>query len=131
MAFSNQNLTAVGGHTGEGPGVFVYDTTDSESTVEGSSYFDSASNRLEQDAVLIVIYDTDGTPKVAMYRVSISSGSVTLNNLTNEAALTDNSGGTADDTIAAVSGSGADSTINNNFADLAAKVNALLTALGS
>lgn len=42
------------------------------------------------------------------------------------ASLTDSSGGTADDTIAAVSGSGADAAINNNFADLAAKVNALL-----
>lgn len=44
-------------------------------------------------------------------------------------AITDSSGGTADNTIAAVSGSGADATINNNFADLAAKYNALRTLL--
>lgn len=44
-------------------------------------------------------------------------------------SLTDNSGGTADDTIAAVSGSGDDATINNNFADLAAKVEEILDAL--
>lgn len=43
------------------------------------------------------------------------------------AALTDNSGGTADTTIAAVSGSGADATINNNFADLADRANDLRT----
>lgn len=42
--------------------------------------------------------------------------------------LTDSSGGTANDTVAAVSGSGADADINNNFADLTAKVNALITA---
>lgn len=42
------------------------------------------------------------------------------------ASLTDSSGGTADNTVAAVSGSGADAAINNNFADLTAKVNALL-----
>lgn len=44
-------------------------------------------------------------------------------------SLTDNSGGTADNTVAAVSGSGADAAINNNFADLAAKVNTLIEAL--
>ena len=44
--------------------------------------------------------------------------------------LTDSSGGTADGTIAAVSGSGADADINNNFADLAAKLNAVLRQIG-
>lgn len=48
-----------------------------------------------------------------------------------EAELTDNSGGSANDTIAAVSGSGADAAINDNFADLAAKVNYLLRKMGS
>ena len=33
-------------------------------------------------------------------------------------SLTDNTGGTADGTLAAISGSGADSDINNNFADI-------------
>lgn len=45
------------------------------------------------------------------------------------ADLTDSSGGTANDTVAAVSGSGVDADINNNFADLTAKINAILTAL--
>lgn len=44
--------------------------------------------------------------------------------------LTDSSGGTADGTIAAVSGSGADANINNNFADLTAKLNAVLRQIG-
>lgn len=48
-----------------------------------------------------------------------------------EAELTDSSGGTANDTVAAVSGSGDDSTINDNFADLAAKVNYLIRRLGA
>ena len=43
-----------------------------------------------------------------------------------EALLTDSSGGAANDTIVAVAGSGADAAINDNFADLAAKVNVLL-----
>lgn len=47
----------------------------------------------------------------------------------NITSLTDSTGGTADNTLAAITGSGADAAINNNFADLAAKVNAILTAL--
>lgn len=44
-------------------------------------------------------------------------------------ALTDSSGGAADGTVAAVSGSGADAAINDNFAELTAKYNALRTLL--
>lgn len=43
--------------------------------------------------------------------------------------MTDNSGGTADGTIEAVSGSGADAAINNNFAEINAKLDELLDAL--
>lgn len=43
--------------------------------------------------------------------------------------LTDNSGGSTDDTLEAVSGSGADAAINNNFAELSAKIDELLAAL--
>jgi hypothetical protein len=39
--------------------------------------------------------------------------------------LTDSSGGTAASTVAAVSGSGADTDINNNFATLTAAIAAL------
>lgn len=44
-------------------------------------------------------------------------------------ALTNSSGGTIDGTVAAVSGSGADSTINNNFADVSDKIIKIRTAL--
>lgn len=47
--------------------------------------------------------------------------------------LTDSTGGSTDGTLVAISGSGADADINNNFAELAVKVaalNALLQAHG-
>lgn len=44
-------------------------------------------------------------------------------------ALTDSSGGTVDGTVAAVSGSGDDAAINDNFAELTDRVNALRDAL--
>lgn len=42
-----------------------------------------------------------------------------------QAAITDSSGGTADGTVAAVSGSGADADINNNFAEVVTLLNQL------
>ena len=60
--------------------------------------------------------------------VSVVGAQVVNANIADPAAqtsssITDSSGGTADGTLAAISGSGADSDINNNFADLAAKLN--------
>jgi len=47
----------------------------------------------------------------------------------NQAALTNSTGGTADGTISAVSGSGADADINNNFTELHTLLNEIRTAL--
>lgn len=44
-------------------------------------------------------------------------------------SLTDSSGGTADDTIAAIGGTYSQAEVRNGFADLAAKVNAILARL--
>lgn len=43
--------------------------------------------------------------------------------------LVDNTGGTADGTLAAVEGTYTQATIRNNQADMAAKINAILAAL--
>lgn len=56
-------------------------------------------------------------------------GTAPIAKQTGIAALTDNSGGTANDTLEAISAIFVQSEIRNNFADLAAKVNALRTAL--
>lgn len=44
-------------------------------------------------------------------------------------ALTDSSGGTANDTLEAIGGVYSQTEVRNNFADLAAKVNEILTLL--
>lgn len=67
---------------------------------------------------------TDAGRQVAR---AIGSGiEVPEENRTVTALLTDSSGGTPDDTVNAVAGSGADAAINKNFAELATKVNELL-----
>lgn len=45
------------------------------------------------------------------------------------ALLTDSTGGTANDTLVAISGTYTQSEVRDNFADLAAKVNAIINAL--
>lgn len=55
-----------------------------------------------------------------------SNGDGTLRKLAAVADLTDSSTGTADGTIADVGAAFNQATLNNNFADLAAKINALL-----
>ena len=47
----------------------------------------------------------------------------------NQAALTNSTGGTADGTLAAVSGTGDDANINNNFTELHTLLNEIRTAL--
>lgn len=44
-------------------------------------------------------------------------------------ALTDNSGGTADNTLQAIGATYSQTEVRNNFADLAAKINQILTLL--
>ena len=45
------------------------------------------------------------------------------------ASLTDSSGGTANNTVQAIGGSYSQSEVANNFADVTAKINAILTVL--
>jgi len=61
-----------------------------------------------------------------MSRVSVVAGDPSATSLT---SLTDNSGGTASDTIAAQGAAYVQATQQNTVASLAAKINAIITAL--
>lgn len=71
--------------------------------------------RLPASAAAIVIGD----------RLTVATGGV-VQKLTAQADLTDSTTGTANDVVQDVTGSHSQSTLNNNFADLTAKINALL-----
>jgi len=49
----------------------------------------------------------------------------------NISELTDNTGGSTDGTLESISGSGADTAINNNFAEINSKLNALINELSA
>lgn len=63
--------------------------------------------------------------------IRLNGGTITANGTqaTAIASLTDSTTGTANDTLTDVGGAFSQATLNNNFADLAAKVNAILAAL--
>lgn len=86
--------------------------------------YQTANYEKQGGAVLVI----GGTLEIA------TGGKITNNGTQASAivALTDSSGGTADNTVAAVAATNSgdvSATINNNFADLAAKVNALIAAV--
>lgn len=63
--------------------------------------------------------------------IRLNGGTITNNGTQATAivSLTDSSTGTANDTVADVGAAFSQANINNNFADLTAKVNAILAAL--
>jgi len=76
-----------------------------------------------------------GTTNAANVNVGRAAGSIgffgatAVGQQTDVGVLTDSSGGSVDGTVAAVSGSGDDTTINNNFADLVDRINGLRTSV--
>ena len=81
---------------------------------------------LNHDGTNVGFYAVAPVARPAAYTQTYTTTSRTANALTSS-ALTDSTGGTANTTLVAISGSGDDANINNNFADLAAMVNSLIT----
>lgn len=79
---------------------------------------------LNHDGANIGFYGVAPVARPAAYTQTYATATRTHAALTS-ATLTDITGGTANTTLVAISGSGDDANINNNFADLAAQVNAL------
>ena len=114
--------------------IYAYSSSaDAMATILGANYLDAFAAQVAVGDVVVI---QDSADLVAIVRVSARTAtSVTVSYTTGWvrqaaiASLTDSSGGTADGTLAAVSGSGADADINNNFAEVHAKLDAVLTAL--
>lgn len=75
-------------------------------------------------------FNATAVPQRGPYTQTYSTATLTHSNPT-ASALTDSTGGTADQTLVAITGSGDDANINNNFADLADEVNKLITDLAN
>lgn len=75
MAFSQDGLNpGADPSVGDKAPLFSYETSDNVSTVEGGGYFDAASDQLPSSGFILA----DMGDENALYRFSVSSGSVSL-----------------------------------------------------
>ena len=56
------------------PGLFHYATNDTQATVAGSNYFNSAAGVLVKGSIIFVSGDLDGTPALRTYMVTANDG---------------------------------------------------------
>ena len=75
MAYSASNLRKL---AGGGMSVFLYDSADAIGTIVASGYFNSATNELKQNDVIIAVGSTGGTRTVDMLVVSSATGAATV-----------------------------------------------------
>lgn len=136
MAYTGATLSKIVSTIGGGTDLWVYTNTDTVATVQGSGYFSDASNRglKANDVILYVKTDTGAVSLLPVSSVSAAGAgtvgaSLTVVRQAAITALTDSTTGTADNTVADVGAAFNQATLNNNFADLTAKINAILTAL--
>lgn len=75
MAYSASNLRKIAGGA---MSVFLYDSADAIGTIVGANYFNSATNELKQNDVIIAVGSTGGTRTVDMLVVSSATGAATV-----------------------------------------------------
>ena len=75
MAYSASNLRKVAGGA---MSVFLYDSADAIGTIVTSGYFNSATNELKQNDVIIAVGSTGGTRTVDLLVVSSATGAATV-----------------------------------------------------
>jgi hypothetical protein len=81
MAFSNTGLTLIGGgaKAGSAPQLWSYESADAKTTIDGSGYFDSASDLLKVGDLIYVHASTGGTRTFSLHPVvSNASGVVDI-----------------------------------------------------
>lgn len=126
LTFGGTNVGIRSAMTAAG-GTFISHTGNAAARFGGEVEIDGALNH---DGTTVGFYNVAPVARPAAYTQTFSTASRTHAALTS-ATLTDLTGGTANTTVAAVSGSGADATINDNFADIIAQVNALRVDLSN
>lgn len=119
----------------------AFSTTHLDNTAGGQGYFESdveidgklwcdGDFEMTASGGAIGFFGATAAARTTAYTQTYSTATRTHSTPTG-AALTDSSGGTPDQTVSAVSGTGDDSTINDNFAELVDEVNKLVTDLAN
>lgn len=131
------HIGTIDGSAGTMRSLHGYVTNDDAAAVETSGYFDTVAARVKSGDQLQVSLDLDGTPSIRTYVMTNTANVITIaretsavtGDQTTIAALTDSTGGTADGTVADVGATFSQATLNNNFADVAARITEIRAAL--
>lgn len=136
MSYNKKNIICVHNLPAAADGgtpkrVYYYVTADDKTTVEGAGYFNGAlSNGLGVGDVIHALMGDGGTPLLKSYMVTSGGATVAIRGFGLAITrLTDNSGGTAANTIAAIGATYSQTEVRNAVASLAAKVNELHDAI--
>lgn len=78
MAFSATGFNAIGGQSksGNAPSIWTYTSTDAQSVIRASGYFNSVSSVLKVGDLIFCYSATGGTPVMSTAYVNSNSGGV-------------------------------------------------------
>lgn len=78
MAFSATGFNAIGGQSksGNAPSIWTYSSTDAQSTIRASGYFNSVASLLKVGDIIFCYSATGGTPVMSTAYVNSNTGSV-------------------------------------------------------
>jgi hypothetical protein len=78
MAFSATGFNAIGGQSksGNAPAIWTYTSTDAQSTIRASGYFNSVASVLKVGDIIFCYSATCGTPVMSTAYVNSNTGTV-------------------------------------------------------
>ena len=78
MAFSSTGFNAVGGQSkaGNAPAIYTYASTDAQSVIRASGYFNSVASILKVGDIIFCYTSSGGTPAMSIVWVNSNTGTV-------------------------------------------------------
>ena len=78
MAFSATGFNAIGGQSksGNAPAIWTYTSTDAQSTIRATGYFNSVASLLKVGDLIFCYSSTGGTPVMSTAYVNSNTGTV-------------------------------------------------------
>lgn len=131
-AFAKAGLNCISKEFNGTQTLWGYTTNDLQSEIVGANYFNSVAELFAEGDIILATCDLDGTIRVSLLVVSdITSGAVTVTPVIEQVSLTalTSAAGTAGTGTVDVGSSFDQTKLNNNFATLVTRINAISDAM--
>lgn len=131
-AFAKAGLNCISKEFNGTQTLWGYTTNDLQSEIVGANYFNSVAELFAKGDIILATCDLDGTIRVSLLVVSdITSGAVTVTPVIEQVSLTalTSAAGTAGTGTVDVGASFDQTKLNNNFATLVTRINAISDAM--